>query len=102
MEWLPIESAPKGKSILVHYTNSYGRGRTVKAYYIERFTEEASSDSENDEYNEDDDTYYTLPGWYEMIDNWDDYSAVAIHSDPTHWMLLPAPPTDRRTPERPE
>jgi hypothetical protein len=91
--WLPIESAPKGKPILVHYTNSYGKGRIVKAYYIERFSEEASSESENDEYNEVDDTYYTLPGWYEMIDNWDDYSAVAINSDPTHWMLLPDSPT---------
>jgi len=102
MEWLPIESAPKGKPILVHYLNSCGNGRTVKAFYIERFTEEASSDSENDEYNEADDTYYTLPGWYEMIDNWEDYSSVAIHSDPTHWMPLPAPPAERSTPERPE
>ena len=91
-EWQTIDTAPKGKPILVHYTNIYGHGRTVKAYYIERFTEEASSDSENDEYNEADDTYYTLPGWYEMIDNWDDYTAVAINADPTNWMPLPEPP----------
>ena len=93
-EWMSIETAPKGKPVLVHYKNALNRGRTVKAYYVDRFTEESSPDSENDEYNEADDTYYTLPGWYEMIDNWDDYSAVAINSDPTHWMPLPPPPAD--------
>ena len=34
-----------------------------------------------------------LGGWYECIDNWDDYTEVAIHEgEPTHWMPLPAPP----------
>lgn len=91
--WQPIETAPKGKPVLVHYTNELGKGRTIKARYVERFTEESSPDSENDEYNEADDTYYTLPGWYEMIDNWDEYSSVFVHHDPIHWMPLPASPT---------
>lgn len=91
--WQPIETAPKGKPVLVHYTNELGKGRTIKAYYVERFTEESSPDSENDEYNEADDTYYTLPGWYEMIDNWDEYSSVFVHHDPIHWMPIPASPT---------
>ena len=94
MEWKTIESAPKGKQVLVFYKNQLGNGRTVKAYYIERFTEESSDDSENDEYSEADDTYSTLPGWYKLIDNWDDYTAVAIHHDPSHWMPLPTPPTE--------
>lgn len=90
--WQPIETAPKVIPILIHYTNSCGNGRTVKAYYIEKFTEESSDDSDNYEYNEADDTYYIVPGWYEMIDNWDDYSSVAIQYDPTYWMPLPEPP----------
>ncbi len=32
-------------------------------------------------------------GWYECINNWDDYTEVAIHEgEPSHWMPLPAPP----------
>jgi len=34
-----------------------------------------------------------LGGWYECINNWDDYTEVAIHEgEPSHWMPLPAPP----------
>ncbi len=34
-------------------------------------------------------------GWYECIDNWGDYTEVAIHEgEPSHWMPLPAPPIE--------
>lgn len=34
-------------------------------------------------------------GWYECIDNWDDYTEVAIHEgEPSHWMPLPARPSN--------
>ena len=92
-EWQSIATAPKGKEVLIHYVNELGKGRTIKAKYVERFFEESSPDSENDEYNEADDMYYTLPGWYELIDNWDDFSSVCVHHDPSHWMPLPSPPT---------
>ncbi len=91
-EWQPIETAPKGNAVLIYYANEVGIGRIVKAIYVERFTEEADPESEDPEYNESDDTHYTLPGWYEMIDNWGDYSSVAIHHNPSHWMPLPAAP----------
>jgi hypothetical protein len=90
--WLPIDTAPKGKPVLVHYINGCGKGRTIKARYVDRFTEESSPDSECDEYNEENDTYYTLPGWYEMIDNWDEYSSVFVHHDPILWHPLPTSP----------
>lgn len=44
------------------------------------------------EYSEEDDEYYLLEGWYEVIKNWDDYNSVAIPDFVTHWMPLPAPP----------
>lgn len=44
------------------------------------------------EYSEEDDDYFVNPGWYERIHNWDDYSAVGIADEVTHWMPLPEPP----------
>ena len=44
------------------------------------------------EYSEEDDDYFVNPGWYERIHNWDEYSAVGIADEVTHWMPLPEPP----------
>lgn len=46
------------------------------------------------EYSEEDDDYFVNPGWYERIHNWDDYSAVGIADEVTHWMPLPEPPEE--------
>ena len=59
-------------------------------------TEEADGDAEACiEYDEAADTYYVTEGWYECIDNWDDYSSVAVtEGEVTHWMPLPQPPIE--------
>lgn len=46
------------------------------------------------EYSEEDDDYFVNPGWYERIHNWDDYNAVGIADEVTHWMPLPEPPKE--------
>ena len=46
------------------------------------------------EYSEEDDEYYLLEGWYEVIKNWDDYNSIVIDDFVTHWMPLPEPPMD--------
>ena len=46
------------------------------------------------EYSEEDDDYFVNPGWYERIHNWDDYSAVGIADEVTHWMPLPEAPKE--------
>ena len=46
------------------------------------------------EYSEEDDDYFVNPGWYERIHNWDDYSAVGIADEVTHWMPLPELPKE--------
>jgi hypothetical protein len=46
------------------------------------------------DYDEDEDEYYWPEGWYELIDNWEDYSAVRIHYDVTHWTPLPDGPEE--------
>lgn len=63
-------------------------------YHVDRWKEECSNCDDDcaAEYNEEDDEYYLCEGWYEVIKNWDDYSAIAIADTITHWMPLPEPP----------
>ena len=46
------------------------------------------------EYSEEDDEYYFVEGWYEVIKNWGDYDSVVIDDRPTHWMRQPEPPEE--------
>lgn len=96
MKWLPIESAPSGKVVLVYYKNAHSKNRIVMAKHIARFTEESESDCEGvDEYDEQNDRYTYVEGWWEALDNWDEYGFVKFESGhtPTHWMPLPPPPS---------
>ena len=37
--------------------------------------------------------YFYLPeGFYERINNWDEYSSIVISDSVTHWMPMPEPP----------
>lgn len=95
--WLPIESAPSGKPVLIHYRNSHGKSRVIKARHVKRWTEEASVDFEEGcgEYNEDLDAYFITEGWWEQIDNWPDYCEVVVSEGaPDSWQPLPAPPSE--------
>lgn len=60
-------------------------------YYAAKHTEIASScgDDIDCEYSEEDDEYYLLEGWYEVIKNWDDYSSIAIADFVVSWQPLP-------------
>lgn len=95
--WYPIDSAPKhGKPILIFYKNSLGKNRTVKACYLDKFQEESCDSFEPADYDEETDQYYYPEGWWELIDNWEDYSMVVIHEgNPTHWTPLPPPPEEK-------
>lgn len=83
-QWQPIETAPKdGRKLLLFYTNSLGRARTVVACWV---TDEEAAESDHDGFGLE-------AGWYERIDNWGEYSQVGIHEgEPSHWMPLPPPP----------
>ena len=84
MGWQPIETAPKDYTkIIVWYLNRNSKSRTVMARWL---TDEQAAETDADGVGLE-------GGWYECIDNWDDYTEVAIHEgEPTHWMPLPAPP----------
>lgn len=92
MEWKIIDTAPEREQILVYYKNSHGVGRVVKAQFLAKFSVECSYDEYGFcEYNDNSDTYFYPAGWYEIIDNWGDFSSVKFDEshNPTHWMPLP-------------
>lgn len=82
--WQPIETAPKtGRKVILFYLNRNNLPRTVMARWL---TDEEAAETDADGVGLE-------GGWYECIDNWDDYTEVAIHEgEPTHWMPLPAAP----------
>ena len=84
--WQPIELAPKtGRKVILFYKNRLHVGRTVIARWL---TDEQATEIDADDVGLE-------GGWYECIDNWDDYTEVAIHEgEPLHWMPLPAPPIE--------
>ena len=96
--WTPVAKAlPKsGVKVLAYYRNRLGNLRRICAMWTAAKTVEADGDAEACiEYDEAADTYYVTEGWYECIDNWDDYSSVAVtEGEVTHWMPLPHPPME--------
>jgi hypothetical protein len=92
--WQPIESAPKtGRKVILFYKNRLNVGRTVIARWL---TDEQATEIDADDVGLE-------GGWYECIDNWDDFTEVAIHEgEPSHWMPLPAPPIEALRQAQPE
>lgn len=84
-----------GKTVLATYQNRLGKLRRIRAQYIGPKTREHYTDYDelDGEYDETTDTYYWAAGWYECIDNWDDYSHVSVsEGNVTHWMPMPDAP----------
>jgi len=93
--WVPVAERmpPSGAVVLVAYRNERGEWRRIRAQWIAAKSVEAGCDSEIGEYDEATDTFYDPEGWYERVNNWDDYSAVMVYEGtPSHWMQLPPPP----------
>lgn len=100
LEWsLAADELPScGKPVLAYYLNSHGKGRRIRAEYVKAWTVQADDLSDPDtecvEYSEKEDAYYIRQGWYELIDNWDEYGRIAVHEGViTHWQELPAAPS---------
>jgi hypothetical protein len=96
MDWISVKDRlpDNGKKVLFTYKNRLGNDRILVGYRVERSTVEVTGEyDEYCEYHEEDDCFYSMPGWYEQQENWDDYASIFVHDgEPTHWMPLPQPP----------
>lgn len=100
-QWIPVtpETMPEsGVAVLLCCERRYHDGRIYRyicdGEYIAKHTETASGidDDLSVEYDEETDEYYLAEGFYERINNWDEYSSVVISDFVTHWMTMPQPP----------
>lgn len=98
VDWIKcVERMPEcGTPVQAYYLNSHGKGRTIRAHHIKAWTVEVEPDDpdvECVEYSEQQEAYYLLEGWYELMDNWEQYSSIAVTEGViTQWApLLPAP-----------
>ena len=96
-QWNSVEDRlpETGQPVLAFYRNQIGKGRRICAEYLapkSRVADQLSDpDTESVEYDEEAGEYYWLPGWYERIDNWEEYSHLTVtEGDISHWM--PPPP----------
>ena len=79
--WHPIETAPKGRLLLVGFFNSAGKWRSMHAQWRD--------DLPQHDMAEDDDPPAEA-GWYEGSLEAEVLFPLGQH--PTHWMPLPEPP----------
>lgn len=94
-DWISVdERLPEGRYCLATYRDRAGKLRIIRAMYVRQFEIEASGDECESETNEENDREYIKAGWYELIDNWGDYSSVYVCEGPmTHWRPLPPLPS---------
>ncbi len=82
-EWQPIETAPKGKKLLLGYRNRAGQWRTVTGCYYLPGTLAVDEDWS-------DVGGFAPEGWYEESETQD--HLWLCDEPPTHWMPLPELP----------
>jgi hypothetical protein len=91
--WISVDERLPEKYCLAVYKTSRGQQRIIRAMYVKQYEIEATGDECDSETNDADDMEYIKAGWYECIDNWGDYSSVAVcEGVVTHWKPLPALP----------
>lgn len=92
-EWTSVEDSLPAKYCLAVYVTPRGQQRIIRAMYVTKYEIEATGDECDSETNDADDLEYIRAGWYELIDNWGDYSSVRVcEGVVTHWTPLPLTP----------
>jgi hypothetical protein len=91
-EWQPIETAPKGKKVIVFgEVPGMSHPQTVVARYWPRHTLPVAEGFEEEDWVDlsGDGDAYMPEDWYEETMGED---VPAVNLKPTHWMPLPSPP----------
>lgn len=94
-QWISAEEQkPKSEQrVFVHYKNECDKDRTEIAQYIAPFTVKANEFLQDDydhscsEYNEADDEFYVVEGWWES--SWEADTNWKISREIDYWMPLP-------------
>lgn len=102
-DWIPVKDRlpENAKPVWVfgHAVNNSKHTSTFKGRWIAEHTMLAADFGSDDDmaliYDESEDEYYVPEGWFERIENWDDYTDIAVGDYiVTHWMPLPEPPKE--------
>ena len=93
IEWVSVEDRlpSSGRKVLAFYTNRLGNPRIVIGAYAAKHTIEQDPYADYFDYAEEKDVYYYPEGWYESLDNWEEYSEIVIHEGIVkYWAPLPS------------
>jgi Protein of unknown function (DUF551) len=88
---------PKTKlPVIVYGVNEWGKGRTLRACYVPKFSiEEDEQSFDGDcEFDPAEDKFYWPEGWYE----WNEFEDMhwKVTFEVTHWMYLPDAPSKKQ------
>ena len=96
--WIPVVRAlpDTTKKVLATYLNKAGKRRIVIANWIQARTQKSPWDDQDidiAEYDESSDECFLKEGWYECVENCEDYGMWWIYEgEVTHWMSMPPSP----------
>ena len=85
------------KKVLATYLNKLGKRRIVIANWVQARTQKTQWEDEEfgiSEYDESSDEFFLKEGWYECIENNEEYGMYWIYEGMvTHWAPMPLAPT---------
>ena len=85
------------KKVLATYLNNLGKPRIVIANWVQARTQKTQWEDEEfgiSEYDESSDEFFLKEGWYECIENHEEFGMYWIYEgEVTHWAPMPLGPT---------
>jgi hypothetical protein len=78
--------------VLAYYLNDLGNGRTICAIWVpaKSRSENLWDDDDFTEYDKESGDRYWPEGWYEQIENWEDFGWVRVcEGEVVYWQPLP-------------